>query len=129
MAEQTEVGWPICEQAGCTGIRLASAWICLARASEEETAAALKLAVDSRCILSGMRDGGRPARALTVANEYEIAGDSRENLIWTKEQLLVPLQPGMEAPPHPMRLGGEAKDCYRLGAAGLTGPATGGPER
>ena len=46
-----------------------------------------------------------PTRALTMTNEYEIADDSRENLIWTKEQLLVPLLPDMEAPPHPMRLG------------------------
>jgi hypothetical protein len=61
-----------------------------------------------------------PTRALTMTNEYEIADDSRENLIWTKEQLLVPLVPGMEAPPHPMRLGDDEKDYYRLGAAGLT---------
>ena len=61
-----------------------------------------------------------PTRALTMTNEYEIADDSRENLIWTKEQLLVPLQPDMEAPPHPMRLGDDEKDYYRLGAAGLT---------
>ena len=61
-----------------------------------------------------------PTRALTMTNEYEIADDSRENLIWTKEQLLVPLTPGMEAPPHPMRLGDDEKDYYRLGAAGLT---------
>jgi NADH-quinone oxidoreductase subunit I len=60
-----------------------------------------------------------PTRALTMTNEYEIADDSRENLIWTKEQLLVPLLPDMEAPPHPMRLGDDEKDYYRLGAAGL----------
>jgi hypothetical protein len=43
MAEQTEVEWrPTCEQAGCIGIRLASARKCLAHASEEDTAAALK---------------------------------------------------------------------------------------
>jgi ferredoxin len=64
-----------------------------------------------------------PTRALTMTNEYELADDSRENLIWTKEQLLVPLLPDMEAPPHPMRLGDDEKDYYRLGAAGLvTGP-------
>jgi hypothetical protein len=55
MAEQTEVEWPVCEQAGCAGIRLASARLCLAHASEEETAAALKLisetgAIDARGI-------------------------------------------------------------------------------
>jgi hypothetical protein len=48
--------------------------------------------------------------------------------MWTKEQPLVPLQPGMEAP-QPMRPGDDEKACYRLGGAGLTGPATGGPER
>jgi uncharacterized protein YjbI with pentapeptide repeats len=42
MAELTEVGWPTCEQAGCVGIRLTSARMCLAHASEEQTAAALK---------------------------------------------------------------------------------------
>jgi hypothetical protein len=54
-----------------------------------------------------------------MTNEYEIADDSRENLIWTKEQLLAPLQQGMEAPPHAMRLGDDEKDYYRLGAAGV----------
>jgi hypothetical protein len=43
MAEKTEVERPTCEQDGCIGIRLASAPRCLAHASEEETAAALKL--------------------------------------------------------------------------------------
>ena len=73
-----------------------------------------------RCILCGMCIEACPTRALTMTNEYEIADDSRENLIWTKEQLLVPLVPGMEPPPHPMRLGDDEKDYYRLGAAGLT---------
>jgi NADH-quinone oxidoreductase subunit I len=64
-----------------------------------------------------------PTRALTMTNEYEIADDSRENLIWTKEQLLAPLRPDMEAPPHPMRLGNDEKDYYRLGAAGVVATA------
>jgi NADH-quinone oxidoreductase subunit I len=51
-----------------------------------------------------------------MTNDYELADDSRENLIWTKEQLVAPLQPGMEAPPHPMRLGETEQDYYRLGA-------------
>jgi hypothetical protein len=54
-----------------------------------------------------------------MTNEYELADDSRENLIWTKEQLLAPLAQGMEAPPHAMRLGKDEKDYYRLGAAGV----------
>ncbi|MBO0831429.1 MAG: NADH-quinone oxidoreductase subunit I, partial [Actinobacteria bacterium] len=49
-------------------------------------------------------------------NDYELADDSRENLIWTKEQLVAPLQAGMEAPPHPMRLGDTEEDYYQLGA-------------
>src|SRR6266702_4167221 len=56
-----------------------------------------------------------PTRALTMTNDYELADDSRESLIWTKEQLVAPLQPGMEAPPHPMRLGEDELDYYRLG--------------
>ena len=47
-----------------------------------------------RCILCGMCIEACPTRALTMTNEYEIADDSRENLIWTKEQLVVPLVPG-----------------------------------
>jgi NADH-quinone oxidoreductase subunit I len=80
-----------------------------------------------RCILCGMCIEACPTRALTMTNEYEIADDNRESLIWTKEQLVVPLQPGMEAPPHPMRLGNDEKDYYLLGAAGVvaTGRAPG----
>lgn len=44
MAVLSEVEWPTCEQAGCIGIRLAQARLCLAHASEQETAAALQLA-------------------------------------------------------------------------------------
>ena len=57
-----------------------------------------------------------------MTNEYEIADDSRENLIWTKEQLLAPLESGMEVPPHPMRLGDTERDYYRLGSAGVSAP-------
>ena len=69
-----------------------------------------------RCILCGLCIEACPTRALTMTNEYELADDSRESLIWTKEQLVAPLQPGMEAPPHPMRLGENEEDYYRLGA-------------
>jgi NADH-quinone oxidoreductase subunit I len=74
-----------------------------------------------RCILCGLCVEACPTRALTMTNEYEIADDSRENLIWTKEQLLAPLESGMEPPPHPMRLGDTERDYYLLGSAG--GPA------
>src|SRR5262249_51255951 len=57
-----------------------------------------------------------------MTNDYELADDNRESLIWTKEQLLAPLEPGMEAPPHPMRLGDTERDYYQLGSAGVVGP-------
>lgn len=80
-----------------------------------------------RCILCGLCIEACPTRALTMTNEYELADDDREKLIWTKEQLLVPLLETMESPPHPMRLGNDEKDYYRLGGAGVspTGRAPG----
>jgi hypothetical protein len=47
-----------------------------------------------------------------MSNEYELADDSRQDLIFTKDQLLAPLLPGMEAPPHPMRLGDTEQAYY-----------------
>ena len=38
--------------------------------------------------------------------------DNRQDLIFTKAELLSPLLEGMEAPPHPMRLGDDEKDYY-----------------
>ena len=77
-----------------------------------------------RCILCGLCVEACPTRALTMTNEYELADDNRESLIWTKEQLVAPLLPGMEAPPHPMRLGPTEKDYYLLGATHVAGAAT-----
>jgi NADH-quinone oxidoreductase subunit I len=79
-----------------------------------------------RCILCGLCVEACPTRALTMTNEYELADDNRESLIWTKEQLLAPLEPSMEDPPHPMRLGTE-QDYYLRGAAGGSQPAAGEP--
>src|SRR6266496_3771393 len=53
-----------------------------------------------------------PTRSLTMINEYELANDNRQDLIWTKEELMAPLMKGMEQPPHPMRLGDDEKDYY-----------------
>ena len=49
-----------------------------------------------------------------MSNEYELALDNRQELIYTKEQLMAPLLPGMEPPPHPMRLGEDEKDYYTV---------------
>ncbi|WP_462185659.1 MULTISPECIES: NADH-quinone oxidoreductase subunit NuoI [unclassified Frankia] len=65
-----------------------------------------------RCILCGLCIEACPTRALTMSNDYELADDSRQDLIFTKEQLLAPLREGMEAPPHPMRLGSSETDYY-----------------
>jgi NADH-quinone oxidoreductase subunit I len=68
-----------------------------------------------RCILCGLCIEACPTRALTMTNEYELADSSRESLIYEKQDLLAPLLPGMEDPPHPMRLGDDEK-AYYLGA-------------
>jgi NADH-quinone oxidoreductase subunit I len=65
-----------------------------------------------RCIFCGLCIEACPTRSLTMSNEYELALDNRQELIYTKEQLMAPLLPGMEAPPHPMRLGEDEKDYY-----------------
>ena len=65
-----------------------------------------------RCILCGLCIEACPTRALTMTNEYELADDSREKLIFTKEDLLAPLLAGMELPPHDMAPGTTAIDYY-----------------
>jgi len=65
-----------------------------------------------RCILCGLCIEACPTRALTMTNEYELADDSRASLIYEKSDLLAPLLPGMEQPPHPMLLGND-DDYYR----------------
>jgi NADH-quinone oxidoreductase subunit I len=61
-----------------------------------------------------------------MTNEYELADDSRQDLIFTKTQLLAPLLPGMEQPPHPMRLGETDQDYY-LGVGNSASPVGGDP--
>ncbi len=48
-----------------------------------------------------------------MTNEYELADDNRADLIYEKQDLLAPLLPGMEQPPHPMRLSDDEGDYYR----------------
>jgi NADH-quinone oxidoreductase subunit I len=80
-----------------------------------------------RCIFCGLCIEACPTRSLTMTNEYELADDSRQDLIFTKTQLLAPLLPGMESPPHPMRLGDSDADYY-LGAGNASSPVGGDPD-
>jgi NADH-quinone oxidoreductase subunit I len=66
-----------------------------------------------RCIFCGLCIEACPTRALTMTNEYELADNNRADLIFTKEQLLAPLQQGMLAAPHPMVEGMEERDYYQ----------------
>ena len=75
-----------------------------------------------RCIGCGLCIEACPTRALTMTNEYELADSSRAELIFTKDQLLAPLQKGMLQPPHPMADGMEERD-YFLGKVTEATPA------
>ena len=74
-----------------------------------------------RCIGCGLCIEACPTRSLTMTNEYELADDDRQRLIYTKDMLMAPLAPGMERPPHPMRLGDE-QDYYVRGPELLRDP-------
>ncbi len=73
-----------------------------------------------RCIFCGLCIEACPTRALTMTNFYELADNDRGKLIFTKDQLLAPLQSGMLPPPFPMADGMEERDYY-LGK--VTGPS------
>ena len=75
-----------------------------------------------RCIFCGLCIEACPTRALTMTNEFKLADETRTSLIYEKQELLAPLLPGMEQPPHARRLGDDEKD-YFLGL-----PATGVPD-
>ena len=66
-----------------------------------------------RCILCGLCIEACPTRALTMTNEYELADDNREALIYEKDRLLAPLLPGMTEPPHAMLISDDSHDYYR----------------
>ena len=53
-----------------------------------------------RCIFCGLCIEACPTRALTMSHEYELASDTRESLIFTKDQLLAPLPEGAQDTPH-----------------------------
>jgi NADH-quinone oxidoreductase subunit H len=66
-----------------------------------------------RCIGCGLCIEACPTRALTMTNEYEMTDDNRADLIYEKDRLLAPIQPGMSAPPHDMYPGTDEGDYYR----------------
>ncbi|WP_246061474.1 NADH-quinone oxidoreductase subunit NuoI [Lapillicoccus jejuensis] len=66
-----------------------------------------------RCIFCGLCIEACPTRALTMTNDYELADDNRADLIFTKDQLLAPVQQGMLPAPHPMVTGMEERDYYQ----------------
>ena len=66
-----------------------------------------------RCIFCGLCIEACPTRALTMTNEYELAGPSRRGLIFEKQDLLAPMEDGMLAAPHPMVPGTDDDDYYR----------------
>ena len=82
-----------------------------------------------RCIFCGLCIEACPTRALTMTNEFELADDNRETLIFEKVDLLAPLLPGMEraAAPDAARAR-TTQDYYRAGhpapAAGAASAAT-----
>ena len=84
-----------------------------------------------RCILCGLCIEACPTRALTMTNEYELADDNRADLIYTKDDLLAPLLPGMLEPPHAMQISDDHQDYYRgktlpvVSVDGEPGPADG----
>jgi len=65
-----------------------------------------------RCIFCGMCIEACPTRALTMTNFYELADNNRADLIFTKDQLLAPLQEGMLQPPFPMAEGTDSREYY-----------------
>ena len=74
-----------------------------------------------RCIFCGLCIEACPTRALTMTNFYELADNNRADLIFTKEQLLAPLQEGMLPAPHPMVDGMEERDYYQGKVTRATG--------
>ncbi|WP_206074392.1 NADH-quinone oxidoreductase subunit NuoI [Antribacter gilvus] len=73
-----------------------------------------------RCIFCGLCIEACPTRALTMTNDYELAGNTRAGMIYEKQDLLAPLAEGMLAAPHPMADGTTATEYYRGDVVGAT---------
>ncbi len=72
-----------------------------------------------RCIFCGFCIQACPTRALTMSTDYEVAGQTRESMIYEKQDILIPLAEGMLNTPHPMVEGTSDADYYR---GRVTGP-------
>ncbi|WP_369798105.1 NADH-quinone oxidoreductase subunit NuoI [Cellulomonas sp. B6] len=73
-----------------------------------------------RCIFCGLCIEACPTRALTMTNEYELAGPTRPGMIWEKQDLLAPLREGQLSTPHPMVEGTTDTEYYRGEVTGTT---------
>ncbi len=73
-----------------------------------------------RCIFCGLCIEACPTRALTMTNDYELAGPTRPGMIWEKQDLLAPLRSGQLATPHPMVEGTTDTEYYRGEVTGVT---------
>src|SRR4029453_14015663 len=71
-----------------------------ARWSVGERYAAIYQINYNRCIFCGLCIEACPPRALTMTNEYELSPAPRQGLVYDKPDLLAPVPPGAEAPPH-----------------------------
>lgn len=74
-----------------------------------------------RCIFCALCIEACPTRALTMTNEYELAGPTRAGLIYEKDQLLAPLEDHMLPAPHPMVPGTTDQDYYNGEVTGVVG--------
>jgi NADH-quinone oxidoreductase subunit I len=54
----------------------------------------------NRCILCGLCIEACPTRALTMTHDYEFSADSRQQLVWVKEDLITDVPPGGQETPH-----------------------------
>ncbi len=72
-----------------------------------------------RCIFCGLCIEACPTRALTMTNDYELAGPTREGLIYEKQDLLAPLGEEMLAAPHPMVPGTSDHEYYNGDVIGV----------
>jgi len=72
-----------------------------------------------RCIFCALCIEACPTRALTMTNDFELAGPTRAGLIYEKKDLLAPMGASMLAAPHPMVEGTTDTEYYR---GEVTGP-------